>query len=221
MASANIDVSEPVFNPQITVNQIDDTFCISNAVVLSAIYSGGGNGPVFEWKDRNGNVITPFNSDDNISEILANSEGDYTISVVDECGNNASGSFEVEFPDREDVCANEFSFPKVFFPSGNEDTELTFGPIPASSNDPMFSDTTQVLDRISDIEFKVFNRWGEEVYTVESEDNSAFLMPWDGTHKGDPAPSEVYIYYFSYRLDKDINSEAPTLIKKGDITLVR
>ena len=85
----------------------------------------------------------------------------------------------------------------------------------------MFSDTTQVLDRISDIEFKVFNRWGEEVYTVESEDNSAFLMPWDGTHKGDPAPSEVYIYYFSYRLDKDINSEAPTLIKKGDITLVR
>jgi gliding motility-associated-like protein len=85
----------------------------------------------------------------------------------------------------------------------------------------MESDTTDILERITDIEFKIFNRWGEEVYSVESEDNSAFLMPWDGSHKGDPAPSEVYIYYISYRLDKAINPEAPTLIRKGDITLVR
>ncbi len=221
LADASIPVTEPVFDPQVMITQLDDTFCLSNAVVLSAIFSGGGNGAVFEWKDNNGTIVEPFVSGDSNSQILATSEGDYTVSVVDECGNTATGAIDVNFPDREDVCANEFSFPKVFFPRGMEDTEMTFGPIPASSNDPMFIDTMQVLNRISDIEFKVFNRWGEEVYTVDSDDNSAFLMPWDGTHKGDPAPSEVYIYYFSYILDKDINPEAPTLIKKGDVTLVR
>ncbi len=222
MADATIEVLEPVFNPQISIEQINDTFCISNAVVLSAIYGGGGNGAVFEWKDNNGDVVVPFSSSEFNSRILALSEGDYTVSVLDDCGNMATNSIDVDFPEREDICANEFSFPKVFFPANSSEiTELAFGPIPTSSTDPMFIDTMQVLDRITDIEFKVFNRWGEEVYTVESEDNSAFLMPWDGNHKGDPAPSEVYIYYFSYRLDKDINPEAPTLIKKGDITLVR
>jgi hypothetical protein len=221
MASVNIETIFPIFDPQISIEQLDDTFCISNAVVLSAIYSGGGNGAVFEWKDNSGTIIEPFVSGGFNSEILATSEEEYTVTVVDECGNFSTNSFDVNFPDREDVCANEFSFPKVFFPRGTEDTEMTFGPIPSTGQDPMESDTLNVLNRISNIEFKVFNRWGEEVYAVDSEDNSAFLMPWDGSHKGDPAPSEVYIYYFSYILDKDINPEAPTLIKKGDVTLVR
>jgi hypothetical protein len=221
LADASIPVTEPVFDPQVIITQLDDTFCLSNAVVLSAFYGGGGNGAVFEWKDNNGTIVEPFVSGDSNSQILATSEGDFTVSVVDECGNTATGTIDVNFPDREEICANEFSFPQVFFPRGMEDTEMTFGPIPSTGQDPMESDTTNVLNRISDIEFKVFNRWGEEVYTVESEDNAAFLMPWDGTHKGDPAPSEVYIYYFSYILDKDINPEAPTLLKKGDVTLVR
>lgn len=221
MATANIQAVEPVFNPQIIIEQINDTFCISNAVVLSAIYGGGGNGAVFEWKDNSGIIIEPFMSGGFQSQILATSEEEYTVSVLDDCGNTATNAIDLNFPDREDVCANEFSFPQVFFPRGTEATEMTFGPIPSTGQDPMESDTLNVLNRISDIEFKVFNRWGEEVYIVDSEDNSAFLMPWDGSHKGDPAPSEVYIYYFSYRLDKDINPEAPTFIKKGDVTLVR
>jgi hypothetical protein len=219
--TATIQTVAPIYNPQISIEQIDDTFCISNAVVLSAFYTGGGNGAVFEWKDNSGNIIDPFLSANFASQILATSEEEYTVSVIDECGNTATNSIDVNFPDREEVCVNDFSFPKVFFPRGTEDTEMTFGPIPRTVQDPMESDTINVLNRISDIEFKVFNRWGEEVYSVDSQDNSAFLMPWNGTHKGDPAPSEVYIYYFSYILDKDINPEAPTLIKKGDVTLVR
>jgi len=110
-----------------------------------------------------------------------------------------------------------FTFPKVFFPSNSTvPEEFTFGPIPT----PTENDTMNVLERITDIEFKVFNRWGEEVYTVDSEDNAAFLMPWDGTHKGDPAPSEVYIWYFSYTLDKGTSKERSE-VEKGDITLVR
>jgi hypothetical protein len=221
MATASIETIFPTFDPQISIEQINDTFCLSNAVVLSAIYSGGGNGAVFEWKDNNGTVIEPFMSGGFNSQILASSEEEYTVPVGDECGTFSTNSFDVNFPDREEICANEFSFPQVFFPRGTEDTEMTFGPIPSTGQEPMESDTLNVLNRISDIEFKVFNRWGEEVYSVDSQDNSAFLMPWDGTHKGDPAPSEVYIYYFSYILDKDINPEAPTLVKKGDVTLIR
>jgi hypothetical protein len=220
MASATIQVVAPIFNPEIIIEEIVDTFCVADEVVLSAFYGGGGNGAVFEWTDDSGDVVTPFISQGSNSQILTNSEGDYTVSVADECGNMASAEFNVEYPDRDTLCGNDFLLPLVFFPQGQEASERVFGPIPIADSQ-MESDTTDILERITDIEFKIFNRWGEEVYSVESEDNSAFLMPWDGSHKGDPAPSEVYIYYISYRLDKAINPEAPTLIRKGDITLVR
>lgn len=220
MASATVQAVEPVYNPQITIEEIIDTFCVSDAVVLSAFYGGGGNGAVFEWKDNNGNIVTPFVTAETNSQILTTSEGDYTVSVVDECGNMVTATFDVEYPDRDDVCGNDFLLPLVFFPQGDEASERVFGPIPIPV-DQMESDTIDILERITDIEFRIFNRWGEEVYSVESEDNSAFEMTWDGSHKGDPAPSEVYIYFISYRLDKAINPESPTLIRKGDITLVR
>ena len=144
--------------------------------------------------------------------------GSYAIQVTNICG-ELLDSLSANLAG---VCdPAPFAFPKVFFPNNRtEVNESTFGPIPIANIATTDIDTMNVLDRISSIEFKVFNRWGEEVYTVESEDNAAFLLPWDGTHKGDPAPSEVYIWYFSYTLDKDTSREKID-IAKGDITLVR
>lgn len=109
----------------------------------------------------------------------------------------------------EGSCGGLIQFPKVFFPGGMDDNERTFGPIP--------NDTMNVQARISDIEFKVFNRWGEQVYEASSSGHEALLQPWDGTHKGDNAPSEVYIWYFIYSID-GVRVEK---VEKGDITLVR
>ncbi|MEM9547213.1 MAG: gliding motility-associated C-terminal domain-containing protein [Bacteroidota bacterium] len=98
-------------------------------------------------------------------------------------------------------CGGLLSYPIAFFPSGQEDLSRRFGPIP---NDSMN------LDLISDVDFKVFNRWGETVF----ESNDIFDT-WDGTHKGEPAPSEVYIWYVTYVI------EGEQIVDKGDVTLIR
>ncbi|HMR43350.1 MAG TPA: gliding motility-associated C-terminal domain-containing protein, partial [Saprospiraceae bacterium] len=63
-----------------------------------------------------------------------------------------------------------------------------------------------------DIEdFKVYNRWGQVVY-----ENTNPTLGWDGTHNGDPAPSDVYIYVIKIR-----TSNESTSVLKGDVTLLR
>ncbi|MFT6334547.1 MAG: hypothetical protein ACJATI_001286 [Halioglobus sp.] len=185
----------------------------SNSTVTFSVESNQNDAiNIFLTKIEDGNPSLIGNPLD--PQVLAN----YNMQVTNICG-DLLDSLSVSLVG---ICdPAPFAFPKVFFPGNrNESTEFTFGPIPNSGQEPMESDTLNVLERISNIEFKVFNRWGEEVYTVDSEDNSAFSMPWDGTHKGDPAPSEVYIWYFSYTLDKDTPGEK-TDIAKGDVTLVR
>lgn len=60
------------------------------------------------------------------------------------------------------------------------------------------------------VEFKIYNRWGQVVY--EATNNTG----WDGTQKGKPAPSDVYIYRMIVKTFDDVEHE-----KKGDVTLLR
>lgn len=99
------------------------------------------------------------------------------------------------------IACGVFEYPIVFFPSGDDPDSKRFGPIPTDSMD---------YNRVSNVDFKVFNRWGELVHeTTDIQDS------WDGTHKGDPAPSEVYIWYVTYIV------EGQQMLDKGDVTLVR
>ncbi len=100
------------------------------------------------------------------------------------------------------LCGGLLRYPIAFFPGGQDEDSQKFGPIP--------NDTMSVENIITDLEFKVFNRWGETVF--ESND---LLESWDGTHKGEPAPSEVYIWYVSYMV------EGVEMLDKGDVTLIR
>jgi len=136
---------------------------------------------------------------------------EYVVIVEDICGDELS---RLEL-NATSICGGVLQYPKIFFPSGNSDNpeESVFGPI-------ITTDTTSLIDRISNVEFKVYNRWGETVYEASSTDGDAILQHWDGNHKGDPAPSEVYIWYVSYILDEG-TAEEIKLLDKGDITLVR
>ncbi len=58
-------------------------------------------------------------------------------------------------------------------------------------------------------QFRIYNRWGQLVY--DGKDNNG----WDGTYKGQPAVSDVYIYQIAY----EIGGEVKTV--KGDVTLLR
>jgi gliding motility-associated-like protein len=59
--------------------------------------------------------------------------------------------------------------------------------------------------------FKVYDRWGEQVF--ESADPSDC---WDGTYKGQPVNSGVFVYFLGAEL---ITGEK--IVKKGNISLVR
>jgi gliding motility-associated-like protein len=61
------------------------------------------------------------------------------------------------------------------------------------------------------IEFRVFNRWGQEVFTTTDG-----AKGWDGTFKG--APQEVGVYHYLIRIT---TPEGKMRTYKGDVTLIR
>ena len=70
----------------------------------------------------------------------------------------------------------------------------------------------------SNVEVRVFNRWGEEVYYNASQANgtSAGSDAWDGSHRGEDAPLGVYVYQFGVTY-----FDGTTETLQGSITLVR
>jgi len=85
-------------------------------------------------------------------------------------------------------------------------------PVAFTPNDDDRNNVFRVLHSgiVEVMEFKIYNRWGQVVY--ESTTNEG----WDGTHKGKPAPSDVYIYRIRFKLG---GVEQPE--EKGDVTLLR
>jgi gliding motility-associated-like protein len=59
--------------------------------------------------------------------------------------------------------------------------------------------------------FRVFNRWGEEVYFGETLETG-----WNGTYKGGPAEMSVYYWVISY-----VDRFGKEGMMKGDVTLLR
>lgn len=64
------------------------------------------------------------------------------------------------------------------------------------------------------IAFKVFNRWGNLVFETNNINRG-----WNGYFKGQPAPSDVYMYYIEVLLPGPDGGEIQTL--KGDVSLIR
>jgi gliding motility-associated-like protein len=80
-----------------------------------------------------------------------------------------------------------------------------------SPNGDGINDVFEVPCVTGDVEFRVYNRWGIEVYR-----NDRYLNDWDGRYKGSPLPDGTYYYVLKYKSDEglDIN-------KAGFITVHR
>lgn len=64
---------------------------------------------------------------------------------------------------------------------------------------------------IRDLQMMVFNQWGEKIFESRQQSKG-----WDGTYKGKPQPSGVYMYVCRMTL-----TNGTTLVKKGSINLIR
>jgi gliding motility-associated-like protein len=124
-------------------------------------------------------------------------ETKYTISVKNDGGCTAQADVTVH------VICNDGN---LFIPN-------TFSPNTDGRNDRFYPRGTGISSIKS---LKVFNRWGELVFSRESFNANDAAAGWDGSYKGQPLAPDVYVYTCEVIC---MNNEVLTFT--GDVTLLR
>ncbi|MCC7301695.1 MAG: gliding motility-associated C-terminal domain-containing protein [Bacteroidia bacterium] len=94
----------------------------------------------------------------------------------------------------EDTSTQEFFIPTAFSPNGDNN-----------------NDVLHVRGPIREMDFYIYDRWGELVYHSTNP-----LEGWDGTYKGQKLNSAVFVYYFKGTL-----LDGTEVTEKGNITVFR
>ncbi len=204
-AEKSIPLSGAAINPDITAERRGE--CKDRFVAANVVLSEFSNKIKYSWSTG---ATTP--------DVRLTEPGTYTVTITDACGNEINKSVEVG---KDLFSTPDLVYGKIFFPDGTfspgivldtavlssdnyknaEQYNRSFGPVDLES---------YCLQDITDYEMYVFNRWGQEVF---KSDNVA--VEWDGTFKGQPAPTEAYLWVVRYK----IYDEVKTL--KGSVTLIR
>jgi gliding motility-associated-like protein len=124
-----------------------------------------------------------------IHDDLPEFKGCYRIRAVDQSENRSEFS---EIFCKEN-CPN-IAFPNVFTPNddGKNDTFTPFFQGEFESGSIPLDKCPRFLERIN---FKVFNRYGKQVFAYESGGENGLYIDWDGTNfGGEPLPSATYFY---------------------------
>jgi|GEM_PF-3168316 len=182
--SITIDATPPVRIESIDIEGLN---CFDTSTEVSISVSGG-TPPMQLSFDRN--AFIPFEQRHTVSV------GNHLLTIVDAIGCRADTSFEIHA--REEGCT--IFKPTAFTPNGdgqNDAFRILFG---------------EGIEGYY-LEFKVFNRWGELVFSAP--EGSALDTSWDGTYKGKDAPVGVYCYLAVVQLNGKI------VQIKGDVTLIR
>ena len=90
--------------------------------------------------------------------------------------------------------------PDIFVPSG-------FSPNGDGSNDVLFVRGINILN----LEFKIFDRWGELVFETTDQE-----IGWDGTFKGKLVDPAVFVYYLDAKC-----IDGQSYFKKGNVSVLR
>lgn len=200
--SASFTINAPVvptLNAYVSAPGITDTIIPESTT--TTVYAGNTN------FDYNWTAIAPTGGDANIDNNTAAStlvspdiEGTYSYIVTASattndtiCTATDTVFITVEAPFQ--------GIPNAFTPTSNPSDNLnnTFRPVMLSDN------IVQV--------FRVYNRWGQEVYNGDEAHGDG----WDGTFQGVAQPSDVYIYVIVYQRPSD----AEPVTVRGEVTLIR
>ena len=143
-------------------------------------------GTVFNW-NVNGQDLTELSG---IEEAVPVNEQNniVTVSFINSVGCLQSAQYQIQ------TVPPSYDIPNAFTPGGMENN--------------MFR--VIIMGNIALEEFLIFNRWGEKVYEGTNDNG------WDGMQDGQPAASDVYVYFAKLRLPSGELVE-----EKGDVTLLR
>ncbi|MBC8153766.1 MAG: gliding motility-associated C-terminal domain-containing protein, partial [Bacteroidetes bacterium] len=77
------------------------------------------------------------------------------------------------------------------------------------------NDTFEIVaEYITDFDLKIYNRWGEVIFSSTSPDQK-----WDGNFRGEPYPPMNYAFVVSYK--SQYFPERPRVTKRGSVLLIR
>lgn len=163
---------------------------IGQNTTLSANASGGTPPYVYSW--NNGTTI---GSNINVSPITATY---YTVSATDANGCTATATVLIDI-----LCGDVF-IPNAFSPATQSPASVVG-----------FKGVNTILyvrgDCISQMDFLVFDRWGNKVFESHNINNG-----WDGNYNGQPMNTGTYVYFLKATMKDGTNEE-----KKGAVELVR
>lgn len=133
-----------------------------------------------------------------LNPVFNNSESvEYILIAIDTTGCGSSDTVKIDVHN----CNAYIEVPQAFTPNGDgvNDFFTLFG------------------NNIADYEIRIYNRWGELVYT--STDVGALNdlgKGWDGTYKGKEQNLGTYVYYLTAK-----DTYGKSYEKKGNLTLIR
>lgn len=175
--TATVDVIEIPVAPFSLAGDISS--CEDSLVVLDA-----GNGyAAYAW-----------NNGENTQVISTLTSGQYTVTVTDANGCNASASVNVVF---NQCLTDSFTIyiPNAFSPNSDRD-----------------NDAFRIYGtNIKYLEFRIFNRWGEQIHLARGVNSS-----WDGTYKLREVEMGVYAYVVQIELESGYRETF-----RGGVTLLR
>ncbi|MCC6690404.1 MAG: gliding motility-associated C-terminal domain-containing protein [Bacteroidia bacterium] len=93
-----------------------------------------------------------------------------------------------------DILCGELFVPKAFSPNNDGQNEIEY----------------VMGNCITDLEFAIFDRWGEKVFTTND-----ITIGWDGTYHGEKLDAAVFVYYLKAKV------KGVEVNKHGNITLVK
>ncbi len=143
------------------------------------------------------NVSFLWSNGSTADSIIVNRGGLFSLQVSNDCG----ASIDDIFVSTED-CQN-FYMPNVFSPNLDGLNDLIF---PFTEE----QDVSQITS------YKIFNRWGVQVHSVENGIPNSPEIGWDGNFRNEPASPGVYVYEIILRF-----RDEQELLIKGDFTLLR
>jgi hypothetical protein len=215
------------FSNTVRWNRPTDATCLADTRSYN-IYFASTQGGAFELLATN--VRDTFYIDGNLLSFARC----YKITAVDRSGNESDFSEEVCFEN-----CPYYELPNVFTPNGDgcNDKFQAWGyietageegsgmnsicPTPDPNSDQYRSKCARFVERVA---FKVYNRWGAEVYTYtgsKTDDVNTIYIRWNGMDKnGNLLSSGVYFYIATVTFDV-VNPKNRVQTRKGWVHLVR
>jgi gliding motility-associated-like protein len=180
----NVSLTEPL---PIMIN-LADTFTIDygDSIILDNTFTGGVGAISFNWSPSTGLNCDTCQSPFAFPELTT----PYTFTIVDETGCTATLPTLVEV-----IIDKTIYIPTAFTPNGD------------GTNDVF----NVYAKDVSFVEFKVFDRWGEQLFL-----STDLAIGWDGTFKGNEMPPAVFVYHVHIEYP-----DGDKYNKKGSFTLIR